>query len=387
MRITDLKTYMMCDGWRNLIFVRLFTDEGLTGLGEATTANRDEAVVAYLEGARHRHVIGSDPFQIEDLWARVYKGDFIRGGTIACAGLSAIDMACYDLMGKALGVPVWKLVGGLCRPRVRCYANGWYTVERTPEAIAERAREVVRRGYTAMKIDPFGAGAMELEPAERRRCLEIVAAVRDAVGPDVDLFIEGHGRFSPAEAKRLARELAPLDPGWFEEPCPWDDPIAWREVKAASPVPIAGGEHFQTRYGYRELIEARAVDILQPDIGYVGGFTEMRKVAAWADAYSMPIAPHNSQGPINTAASIHMAFAIPNLKIQEVFDDFMPPFVKAAVPGCLEVVGGYVAPPQAPGLGVELDEAIIAAHPRRALKFDLFAEGWERRFEGGARSG
>src|SRR5947199_16638 len=148
MRITDLKSFVMCDGWRNLIFVKLFTDEGLTGLGE-----------------------------------------------------------------------------------------------RTAEGMAERAGEVVRRGYTALKIDPFGAGAMELQPAERRRCLEIVAAVRDAVGPDVDLLIEGHGRFAPTEAKRLARELAPYDPGWFEEPCPWDDPLAWREVKAASTIPIAGGEH------------------------------------------------------------------------------------------------------------------------------------------------
>src|SRR5262245_46269387 len=207
MRITDLKTYVLCDGWRNLIFVKLFTDAGLTGLGEATTANRDEAVLAYLEGARHRHVIGSDPFQIEDLWARVYRGDFIRGGTIACAGLSAIDVACYDLMGKALGVPVWKLLGGACRDHVTCYANGWYTTEREPAAIAERAREVLRRGYLALKIDPFGAGSLELTRAERQRSLAILAAVREAVGLDVQLFVEGHGRFSPHEAVFLARGM------------------------------------------------------------------------------------------------------------------------------------------------------------------------------------
>jgi galactonate dehydratase len=380
-KIVDLKTHVMHDGWRNLIFVQLVTDEGLTGLGEATTANREEAVLGYLEGARHRHVLGSDPFDVEDLWMRVYRGDFIRGGTIACAGLSAIDVACYDLMGKALGVPVWKLLGGACREHVACYANGWYTTEREPAAIAGRAREVLRRGYGALKIDPFGAGSLELTRAERQRSLAILAAVREAVGPDVQLFVEGHGRFSPHEGVLLARAMEELDPGWFEEPCPWDDPLAWREVKEKTTVPIAGGEHFQTRYGYRTVFEVRAVDILQPDVGYVGGLTEMRKVAAWADAYSILVAPHNSQGAVNTAASVHAAFAMPNFKIQEVFDDFMPPYVKAAVPGCPQVVDGRVALPTAPGLGVELDEAVIAEHPQRQNYFNLFAEGWERRFD------
>jgi galactonate dehydratase len=380
-KIVDLKTHVLHDGWRNLIFVQLITDEGLTGLGEATTANREEAVLGYLEGARHRHVLGSDPFDVEDLWARLYRGDFIRGGTIACAGLSAIDMACYDLMGKALGVPVWKLLGGACRDHVKCYANGWYTTEREPGAIAERAGEVLRRGYRALKIDPFGAGSLELTRAERQRSLAILAAAREAVGPEVELFVEGHGRFSPHEAVMLARAMEELEVGWFEEPCPWDDPLAWREVKEKTVVPIAGGEHFQTRYGYRTVFEGRAVDILQPDVGYVGGLTEMRKVAAWADAYSILVAPHNSQGPVNTAASVHAAFAMPNFKIQEVFDDFMPPYVKAAVPGCPQVVDGRVALPTAPGLGVTLDEAVIAEHPRRQNYFNLFAEGWERRFE------
>jgi galactonate dehydratase len=380
MKIVDLKTHVMHDGWRNLIFVQLVTDEGLTGLGEATTANREEAVLAYLEGVRRRHVLGSDPYHVEDLWTRVYRGDFIRGGTIACAGLSAIDMACYDIMGKALGVPVWKLLGGACRERVPCYANGWYTTEREPQAIAERARIVLERGYRALKIDPFGAGSFELTRSERRLSLAILAAVRDAVGPDVDLFVEGHGRFSPHEAVYLANAMLDLDVGWFEEPCPWDDPLAWREVKTKTMVPIAGGEHFQTRYGFRTVFESRAVDILQPDVGYVGGLTEMRKVAAWADAYSILVAPHNSQGPVNTAASVHAAAAMPNFKIQEVFDDFMPPFVKAAVPGCPNVVDGYVELPSAPGLGVELDEAVIAEHPPQQNYFNLFAEGWERRF-------
>src|SRR5438067_1103559 len=152
MKITDLKTHILSDGWRNLIFVELETDAGITGLGEATLANRTEAVVAYLQEAKVRHVIGSDPFDTESLWQRMYLGDFIRGGMVACAGLSAVDIACHDIMGKALGAPVYKLLGGAVRDVVPCYANGWYTVERAPEAIAQRAEEVVKRGYRAMKI-------------------------------------------------------------------------------------------------------------------------------------------------------------------------------------------------------------------------------------------
>lgn len=381
MRITDLKTHVLSDGWRNLIFVELETDAGLTGLGEATLANRTEAVLAYLHSVKEKHVIGSDPFDTESLWQRMYLGDFIRGGTIACAGLSAVDIACHDLMGQALGVPVYRLLGGTSRQAVPCYANGWYTVDRTPEAIAERAQAVVRRGYRALKIDPFGAGAGELTRSERALSVGIIRAVREAVGPEVDLFVEAHARFAPMEAIRLCRLLEPYDIGWFEEPCPWDDPLAWREVKERVGVPIAGGEHFSTRYGFRLAIESRCVDILQPDVLYCGGLTEMRKLCAWADAYSLLVAPHNSQGPVCTAASAHVARGLPNLKILEVFDDFMPPHVKGAVPGCPDVVNSAITLDERPGLGVSLDADVIAAHPYTPVFFNLFSEGWERRFQ------
>jgi galactonate dehydratase len=381
MTITDLHTYVLFDGWRNLVFVELETDTGLTGLGEATLANRTEAVLAYLHAAKERHVVGSDPFDTEALWRRIYLGDFIRGGMIACAALSAIDIACHDIQGKALGVPVYKLLGGTFREAVPCYANGWYTVERNPEAIAGRAREAVARGYRGLKIDPFGAGAGELSRSERALSVGIVRAVREAVGPDVDLFIEAHGRFAPVEAIRLCRLLEPYDVGWFEEPCPWDDPMAWREVKDKVGVPIAGGEHFCTRWGFRTVIEGRCVDVLQPDVLYCGGVSEMRKLCAWADAYSLLVAPHNSQGPVCTAASAHVARGVPNLKVLEVFDDFMPSFVKAAVPGCPNVAESAITLGERPGLGVTLDREILAAHPYTSTYFNLFSEGWERRFQ------
>lgn len=380
MRITNLKTHVLADGWRNLIYLELETDTGITGLGEATLVNRTDAILAYLHGPARHHIIGSDPFDTESLWQRMYLGDFIRGGLIACAGLSAVDIACHDIMGKALGVPVYKLLGGRVRESIPCYANGWYTVERTPEAIAERALAVVKSGYRGMKIDPFGAGAGELTRSERALSVGIIRAVREAVGPEIDIFVEAHARFVPLEAIRLCRLLEPYDIGWFEEPCPWDDVMAWREVKNKVGVPIAGGEHFSTRFGFRAAIEHRCVDILQPDVLYCGGLTEMRKLAAWADAYSLLIAPHNSQGPICTAASAHVAAGIPNLKILEVFDDFMPPQVKDSAPGCPNVDQSAITLSERPGLGIALNHEVIAQHPYEPVHFDLFSEGWERRF-------
>jgi galactonate dehydratase len=381
MKITDLTTHILHDGWRNLIFVELTTDSGITGLGEATLANRTEAVVGYLHEAKAKHVIGSDPFDTESLWQRMYKGDFIRGGMVACAGLSAVDIACHDIMGKALGVPVYKLIGGAIRESVPCYANGWYTVGRTPEAIAERAAGVVERGYKALKIDPFGPGAGELSRQERLLSVGIIRAIREAVGSEVAIFVEAHARFAPVEAIRLCRLLEPFDIGWFEEPCPWDDPLAWRAVKDKVGVPIAGGEHFSTRHGFRTVIENRCVDILQPDVLYCGGLSEMRKLCTWADAYSLLVAPHNSQGPVCTTASAHAAIGIPNLKVLEVFDDFMQPQVKASVPGGAQVVGSTIRLSDRPGLGIELDQEVISRHPYEAVFFNLFGEGWERRFE------
>jgi galactonate dehydratase len=197
----------------------------------------------------------------------------------------------------------------------------------------------------------------------------------------VDIYVEAHARFAPVEAIRLCRLLEPFDIGWFEEPCPWDDPLSWREVKDKVGVPIAGGEHFCTRWGFRTVIEHRCVDILQPDVLYCGGVSEMRKLCAWADAYSLLIAPHNSQGPVCTAASAHVARGVPNLKVLEVFDDFMPPFVKGAVPGCPDVDASHITlGSERPGLGVTLDHDTIAAHAYQPTFFNLFGEGWEQRF-------
>jgi galactonate dehydratase len=217
-RITRLSTHVVGTPWRNLTYVRVHTDEGLTGVGEARMLGHTDALIGYLAEAERNHVAGSDPFDTEDLVRRMKYGDFGRAGEIVMSGIACVEMACWDIVGKALGQPVWRLLGGKVRDRIKAYANGWYTVERTPEAFHEAATKVVERGYHALKLDPFGNGHLELDRAETVRAVSLVEAVRDAIGPEADLLVEMHGRFSPATAIRLAGLLRPFDPGWIEEP-------------------------------------------------------------------------------------------------------------------------------------------------------------------------
>lgn len=379
MRIVDVKTYVLGTAWRNLTFVEVHTDEGITGVGEARMLNHTDALLGYLAEAVPNHVLGSDPFQIEDLVFRMMRNDYARPDYVMMSGIAAIEIACWDIMGKALGLPVYQLLGGAVRDRIKAYANGWYTVERTPEEFAEAARRAVARGYRALKLDPFGAGYYELELEEKRRVVALVEAVREAVGPDVEILIEMHGRFNPATAIEMARLLEPYRPGWIEEPVPPHNLAALKKVADQVTIPVATGERIHTRYDFRELFELQAADIIQPDITHLGGLLETKKLAAWADAYYILVAPHNVCGPVGTAANLHLAACTTNFKIQEHFNDFAEEFVKAAAPGVPEVVDGFFPLPSGPGLGVHLDHSVLEQHPRRRVFFNLFAENWHRR--------
>jgi galactonate dehydratase len=369
----------MGTSWRNLIYVRLYTDEGIEGLGEATTANLEEPVLAYIETAAKRYVIGSDPFRIEDLWLRMFRDDFWRGGIVAYTGISAVEVACWDIIGKKVGQPVFNLLGGQCHEKIKAYANGWYTVEREPEQFAERAKMVKHRGYRALKVDPFGPGHYELDHKEVERSMKLVEAIRNAVGEDFELLIEGHGRFSPHTAVEIARRLESYEPTWFEEPVPPDNIKALEKLVDKVRIPIAVGERAFTKYDYRALLEANVVDIIQPDVIHAGGLLETKKISAMADASYVTVAPHNSNGPISTAISVQLDACTPNFKIQETFDDFVEPYVKEAIIGAYDVVDGYFQIPSRPGLGVEIDEKVIAEHPYRRIHFDLWKEDWQYR--------
>jgi len=379
MKITGVRTHVLGTAWRNLTIVEVQTDEGVTGLGEVRMLNHTDALLGYLNEALPNHIIGSDPFDIESLVHRMSKLDYGRSGEIAMSAVATIEIACWDIKGKVLGLPVYKLLGGAVHDKIKAYANGWYQVERTPEEFSAAARRVIDRGYRALKLDPFGAGMFELDANETAKSVALVEAVRDTVGPDVEILLEMHGRFSAATAIRVAGLVKPFNPSWIEEPVPPENLKALAKVAEHTDIPIATGERIHTRYEYRELFELQAADILQVDITHSGGLWEAKKLAGTAETHYMLMAPHNVGGPISTAANVHLAATTVNFKIQEHFNDFADPFVKDCEPGLPEVVDGYFPLPTAPGLGVTLNENELAKHPRQAVNFNLFAEGWEQR--------
>ncbi len=381
LRISDMQVFVLGTSWRNLTFLKLVTDDGYEGISEVRINNRTEALSGYLEGIKKRHVLGSDPFNIEDMVLRLSRNDFGRVGEIVASGISLVEIACWDIIGKVTNQPVYRLLGGTCRDRIKAYANGWYRVERSPEEFHAAALRVVERGYQALKFDPFGAGTYEMDVHETRRSIGLVEAVRDAVGPDVEILIEMHGRFSPATAVAISRDLEQFAPSWVEEPVPPDNLDALKKAAAQINLPVATGERLHNRYEFRNLFVTEAADIVQPDITLMGGLSEVKKVAAMADTNYVTVAPHNVGGPVATCAALHFAASTPNFKIQEHFNDFQELWVKEAATGegYPEVVDGYFPLPEGPGLGVTLNEDLIAEHPFQEGSFNLWDDDWHKR--------
>ncbi len=279
------------------------------------------------------------------------------------AAVSAIEVACWDIRGKAVGKPVHELLGGRIRERIRVYANGWYRAERTPEAFAARAREVVASGYTALKFDPFGAGWRVQDRSEEELSVDIVAAVREAVGPGIDLMIEAHCRFGASTALRIADRLAAYHPAWLEEPVAHHHLGSMIEVARRSPIPIATGESLTSLSQFADLLSHDAVHILQPEPLYLGGLWRTQQLAAMADAAYAVIAPHSAQGPICSAISMQLGGSVPNFYIQESFDEFNAPWSREIVDDPVLPTSGYIEVSTRPGLGIDLDWERLAEHP------------------------
>src|SRR5947208_3745011 len=295
MKVVDVVTTVAGAPWRELTFVELVTDDGRRGVCEVRMVTKTDTLLACISELAGRHVVGMDPFDRETLALKILRAEYERPGVVTQSALAAFDVACWDLIGQELNAPVWKLLGGKYRERVPAYANGWYQTERDPAAIADCARDVVARGYTALKLDPFGSAWMSLPSAERRRAVDIVAAVRDVVGPDVQLMIEMHGRFSPAAAAGIVADLDGFAPAWFEEPVPFDNLNGLTRVRGATRSPIATGERIHLLSDFRALIERGLVDILQADLTHFGGFTGLQRLAGWAEAYDLPLAPRSEE--------------------------------------------------------------------------------------------
>lgn len=361
MKITAIQP-ILCHAYRtNWVFVKVHTDAGLHGVGEATIEYRERTVAEALRELE-RTFVGRDPHQIEALWHEAYRSTYFRGGPIYMSALSGVEMALWDIKGKALGVPVYQLLGGKIRDSVPCYANGWFAPAKKPAEFAAKAKEAVAAGFAGLKWDPFGSAYLEISREQLNEALECVAAVKDAVGDKTDLLIEGHGRFNVATAVRIAHELERFNIFWFEEPVPPDNFDALLEVKQRCRVPIAAGERLYSRWEALRFLQMGCADYVQPDVSHCGGIGELKKIAAIAEAGHMALCPHNPSGPVANAATLQVAACTPNFFIHETMASDVP--WRAAI--CNEQIrfqNGRMFIPDAPGLGIDLNEAAIAEHP------------------------
>jgi galactonate dehydratase len=357
MKITDLQTFLVPPRW---LFLRVETDEGITGWGEPVVEGRAETVRAAVAEIGEG-LIGEDPLRIEDHWQRLTKAGFYRGGPVLSSAVAGIDQALWDIAGKALGVPVYQLLGGAVRDRVRMYC--WIGGDE-PAEVADEARAQIEAGFTAVKMN--GAGRMaDIETAVRTaEVVDRLAAVRDAIGPEHDVVVDFHGRLSAAMSRRVLPLLEPLFPLFVEEPAVPENGHQLRSLVECSAVPIATGERLYSRWDFRDVLPT-GIAVAQPDVSHAGGISEVRRIASMAEAYGVSLAPHCPLGPIALASSLQIAFATPNLLIQEQsvgihYNEGNELLDYLVDPTPMQFHGGYATPSTRPGLGIEVDEKAVA---------------------------
>ena len=361
MKVTAIKTFV-CHAYRtNWVFVKVMTDSGLYGVGEATLEYREPTVVqAIME--LERYLVGKDPHNIEAFWHDTCRDAYWRGGVVLMSALAGVEMALWDIKGKDLGVPVYKLLGGKVRDSVKCYANGWFAGAKTPEEFAEKAKIAVENGFSGLKWDPFGKAYLNIDPKSLNDALDCVAAVKDAVGDKVHLIIEGHGRFNVPTAVRIGNAIEKFGILWFEEPIPPDDKkgIAWVRSKIATPV--SGGERLYSRFEYADYLRMECADFWQPDVSHAGGIMEVRKIASMAEAHYIPVCPHNPSGPVANAATLQLAACTPNFYLLETMSSDIPWRADVSTER-VKFENSEMFIPDLPGLGIDINEEEIAKHP------------------------
>lgn len=351
MKITQVKTFPLFYGSRNYLFVKVETDEGLYGMGEFGITWKEQAGVGAIQHLTH-HLLGEDPLNTEWIWQKLFRGDFFPGGRINMAAISAIDIALWDLKGKILGQPVHILLGGRMRERVACYTG---IGGRTPEETARSARKRIAEGWRYLRLSTMDRDGI-LEPRVAvRDSVAHFAAVRAAVGPEVEICLDVHTRLDPPEAIRLGRELEAHNPFFIEDPLRCENPQTYRLLRQHVSCPLAAGEQYASKWEFRQLIEEELIDYARLDLCIVGGLTEARKIANWCETHYIKLVPHNPLGPVSAAACLHLDLACDNFAVQEggligrpVMEDLFP----VQVP----YQAGYLLPPERAGLGVEFDE-------------------------------
>jgi galactonate dehydratase len=368
MKITAVKSYPVHPGWRkNLIFVKVETDEGIHGWGEAYSQyDRDRAVVAQLDSLGP-YMVGRNPFDIKHFTQFAFDDYAARRGSVElfCA-ISGIEQALWDIVGKACNQPVYNLLGGKCRDKIRVYANGWSYGMKEPSDYARAAEKVVAQGWTALKFDPLPAPWRTWIPKEQEeRAVRVTKAIRDAVGPDVDLLIDQHRRLAPMHAIRLDKRLAEYNMYWMEESCQAEFPDELAQIRREIGIPVVIGEATYTKTGFRPLLEKRAADILNPVVAWVGGILELKEIAAMAVPFLVALSPHNYNSTLVALAStVHASAVMPNFVITEYFLPFVD-FCDQISSSQLKPKNGYITLPTAPGLGIDVDEEALKKHPAK----------------------
>ncbi len=373
MKIMAIETITTDGSFRNWVFVRIQTDDGLVGYGECTLEGRESSV----EGAVRdmaRQLIGKDAGRIRSHFRSMTHGGYWDTGPVIRSAAGGIEIALWDIVGKRAGMPVHELLGGAIRDRVPVYANAWYFGSRTANDFAAAAKHTIGLGYRALKFDPFGTAGFTTTNRELGDAIERVAAVREAVGPEIELMIEGHGRFSVHSATRAGIALEPFNIAFFEEPVAPGDFEAMRQVADSVRIPLAAGERCYDLRECQRAIRSGGLHVLQADVIHVGGIAELLAIAACAEAAMLPLAPHNASGPVATAATLQVAALIPNLFIQEMFHPYDAPWRDEVATPPFRVVDGHVNIPTGPGLGIVLDEDVCAAHPFVARDLDFYAD-------------
>ena len=386
MKITGIETFTVGAGWKNWLFVRVQTDLGITGLGEGTLNGFIRTTEAAVRELEHL-VIGEDPRRINAITRKMLDSVSLDGGHIHRTAIAAVEVACWDILGKSLGVPIHQLLGGRLRESMLGYANGWYRTERTPEAFLLAAKAVIAKGFQAMKLDPFGTVQGFIPESDLDLAYDILKALRKDLPPHTLLLIDVHARFTEAEAIRAARRLAPLNLFWWEEPTTRDRQETVHAVGRASPIPVATGEMYDTVGQFFTLAAGGGVNIFQPEPMSLGGIFNTLAVANLALAHGSYIAPHQSGGPVATAVCLQLAACVPNFLIQEHFDPFNDPWTRDLVTWhpSIDPANGHLSLPDMPGLGIELVDAVALAHPYDPNAYlNVYEEGWERRL--GAQS-
>jgi galactonate dehydratase len=367
MKITSVEPLVVDIGSRNWLFVVVETDDGVNGVGEGSLPGHPRAVAAAVEEYRE-YVVGEDPARIQHLWQVMYRQPFFRSGAVTLSAMSAIEQALWDIKGKVAGLPVYELLGGRCHDRIKLYANG--PEGATLDELADSARSLVDRGFTAMKTGVDLPALPVQGDGVFRHAAERVEALRNAVGDEIEIAWDAHGRLTPAMSIKLARALEPHNIWFLEEPALPENAKGLAQVARATSIPVATGERLFTKWAFREVLELGGAALVQPDLSHCGGVLEARAIATMAEVYFCGFAPHNPLGPVNTIVSAHVAMASPNFVALELCL-YPADWTRELLTEPLEVKGGYLELSEKPGFGIELDIELCRGHPYRPHKLPL----------------